>query len=98
MHLNERAVLVFADPFCPLHYATGCTLHSLELELPSELILSLLQLLPAPHVLIIHVLGLGFDALELSVQLQRGENRGRERRAGGRESMCKRERDTERVG
>lgn len=68
-------------------------LHSLELELPGELSLSLLQLLPAPHMLIIHILDLGFDALELGVKLQRGEKRGRERRRErGRECMSERER------
>lgn len=47
---------------------------SLELELPGELVLSLFQLLSAPHVLVIHILDLRFDALELGIQL-RGEER-----------------------
>lgn len=58
---------------------TGCLFHSLELELPGELILSLLQLLSAPHVLVVHVLDLGFDALELGIQL-----RGEKQREGER--------------
>lgn len=42
---------------------------SLELELSGELVLSLLELLSAPHVLVVHVLDLHFDCLELGVQL-----------------------------
>lgn len=42
----------------------------LELQLSGELILDLLQLLSAPHVLVVHVLDLRFDALELGVQLR----------------------------
>lgn len=63
---------------------TGCLFHSLELELPGELILSLLQLLSAPHVLVVHVLDLGFDALELGIQL-RGEKQRERERGGWRE-------------
>lgn len=43
---------------------------SLELELSGELVLSLLELLSAPHVLVVHVLDLYFDCLELGVQLE----------------------------
>lgn len=57
---------------------------SLELELSGELVLSLLQFLSVPHVLVVNVLDLRFDALELGIQL--GGERGRER-----------ERQTERV-
>lgn len=64
---------------------TGCLFHSLELELSGELILSLLQLLSAPHVLVVHVLDLGFDALELGIQL-----RGEKQREGERERWVRR--------
>lgn len=56
--------------------------HPLELELSGELILDLLQLLSAPHVLVVHVLDLRFDALELRVQLRDGGGR-EERRCHG---------------
>lgn len=42
---------------------------SLEFELSSELVLGLLQFLTTPHVLVIDILDLRFDALELGVQL-----------------------------
>ncbi len=45
-------------------------LDSLEFKLSGELVLSLLQFLSAPHVLVVHVLDLRFDALELGIQLQ----------------------------
>lgn len=48
---------------------------SLELELSGELVLSLFQLLSAPHVLVVHVLDLRFDALELGVKLEGGRER-----------------------
>lgn len=57
---------------------------SLELELSGELVLSLLQLLPAPHVLVVHVHDLGFDALELGIKLQPGKGE-RERNREGEE-------------
>lgn len=65
----------------PLHF------HPLELELSGELILDLLQLLSAPHVLVVHVLDLRFDALELRVQLggQAGREKEREREGGAGE-------------
>lgn len=69
---------IFAK-FCGLFWRFF--IDSLELELSGELVLSLFQLLSAPHVLVVHVLDLRFDALELGVQL-RGETRGRERERG----------------
>lgn len=47
----------------------GSLFDSLELELSGELVLSLLQLLSAPHVLVVHILYLRFIALELGIQL-----------------------------
>lgn len=96
VHPNEQPIFVHANPFWLLHYSTGGTLHSLELELPGKLSLSLLQLLPTPHMLIIHILDLGFDALELGIQLQRGEKRQRQKERG-RERVCETEKDRERV-
>lgn len=66
---------------------TGGLFHSLELELSGELILSLLQLLSAPHVLVVHVLDLSFDALELGIQLRGEKQRERERGVG--EESCR---------
>lgn len=65
-----------------------CLLDSLELELSGELVLSLLQLLSAPHMLVIHVLDLRLNALELGIQLQ-GE-RERHTGWGGTMSRCSR--------
>lgn len=53
---------IFAD-------SAVCVSDSLELELSGELVLGLLQLLPAPHVLVVHVLDLRFNALKLGIQL-----------------------------
>ena len=53
--------------------------YSLEFELSGELVLGLLQFLSAPHVLVVHVLDLRFDALELGIQLRGERERGRER-------------------
>lgn len=63
-----------------LHCMMFACPHSLELELSGELVLRLLQLLPAPHVLIVHVLDLRFDALELGVQLDEKRRAERVRR------------------
>lgn len=52
---------------------------SLELELSGELVLGLFQLLSTPHVLVVHVLDLGFDALELGIKLRK-EKEGETRR------------------
>lgn len=48
---------------------------SLELQLSGELVLSLLQLLAAPHVLVVHVLDLRLDALQLGVKLKGDDRR-----------------------
>lgn len=63
-----------------------CLLNSLELELSGELVLSLLQLLSAPHMLVIHVLDLRLNALELGIQLQGDREKGRDRQ--GEEVRC----------
>lgn len=47
--------------------------HSLELELPGELILGLLQLLALLDVLFLEVVDLSLHSLELGKELQRGE-------------------------
>lgn len=74
------------DLFADAADSSGCLFDSLELELSGELVLSLLQLLSAPHVLVVHVLDLRFDALELGIKLVRRE---KERERQGEEKSCR---------
>lgn len=69
--------------------SSGCLFDSLELELSGELVLSLFQFLSAPHVLVVHVLDLRFDALEFGIELRGGGERERETNRGGEEERCR---------
>ena len=80
---------LFAEPSGHIHCFLLTLQDSLEFELSGELVLGLLQFLSAPHVLVIHVLDLRFDALELGIQLRGEREREREKNREGEEENCR---------